>query len=92
MSSSAPPMTEPTTIPAIWPPDKPLWFVVGLVPLPAPAPAVLEVGAPVLEDVDEGKSDGIVDVEIGSVTPEQRVVTFDPRQHESVAFGELVAQ
>lgn len=29
---------------------------------------------------------------IGSSTPTQRVVTFEPKQHESVAFGELAAQ
>lgn len=29
---------------------------------------------------------------IGSSTPTQRVVTLEPTQHESVAFGELAAQ
>ena len=42
-------------------------------------------------DVDDGKSGGI-EVEVGNTTPGQRLVTFEPMQHESVAFGELDAQ
>ena len=44
-----------------------------------------------VELVDEGNKAGIVG-EDGSVTREQRLVTFEPMQHESVALGELVAQ
>ena len=43
------------------------------------------------EVVDDGNNGGIVD-DVGNVTPEQRLVTLEPAQHESVAFGELVPQ
>lgn len=41
--------------------------------------------------VEDGKSVGIEDV-VGKVTPVHRLMTFEAAQHESVAFGELVAQ
>ncbi|KAL8691154.1 MAG: hypothetical protein Q9218_003551 [Villophora microphyllina] len=49
------------------------------------------VGVGVLPLVDEGKRGGNEEV-MGSVTPAQRAVTFEPTQQESVAFGELAAQ
>ncbi len=73
------PKSEPTTIPAIRPPERPeLWDA----PLDGDA---------VLLEVDDGKKGGkeVVD---GNVTPGHRLVTFAPTQHESVALGELVAQ
>lgn len=77
-------MREPMTMPAMAPPER--W---------EPAGAAVEfdeaedVGAVV--EVFVGKSVGIEEIE-GSVTPEQRVVTPEASQHESVALGELVAQ
>lgn len=69
------------TIPAICPLER-----------PEEAPLTFEevaAGAPA--DVVEGKNGGMLEM-IGKVTPEQRFVTFDPTQQESVAFGELEAQ
>lgn len=79
------PTTEPTTMPAICPPDKPS-------PLDESCPAA--AGDPVADGVlpvEDGKRGGIED-EGGKVTPVQRFVTSDPTQQESVAFGELAAQ
>jgi len=45
----------------------------------------------VLLDVEDGKSGG-TEVIVGRITPGHRLVTFEPTQHESVAFGELEAQ
>ena len=84
--SKAAPRMEPITIPAIWPPDK-RWPVGAL---PVAAPEVL-VGDDVELDVEEGNRVGI-EVTVGRVTPTQRLLTLDPLQHESVAFGELAAQ
>lgn len=55
------------------------------------AAALLVDADGVLLDVEEGKRGGI-EVNVGSVTPGHRLSTFAPSQHESVAFGELVAQ
>ena len=44
-----------------------------------------------MDEVDEGKSGGMEDVD-GRVTPVHRRVTLDAAQQESVAFGELDAQ
>ena len=77
--SKAIPKTEPTTIPAICPPDNPaLWEGTGLLEGPELALAV-------------GKSGGIDEV-VGSLTPGHRDVTLEAEQQESVAFGELAAQ
>lgn len=82
-SSNAPKM-DPTTIPAIWPPLKPLL----LPPEECPAPVV---GLPVADAVMvTGCKDA--DAIIGSVTPSHRVVVLEKTQHESVAFGELAEQ
>ena len=84
-SISKAPKTDPTAIPAIAPPDKP-WWAEDL-----PAAAAEEPVADEVLLVEEGKRGGIEEV-IGRVTPEHRVVTFEPTQQESVAFGELAAQ
>ena len=82
-SNRAAPAMDPTTIPAICPPVSP--------PLAGAAPvAVLEAEGP-LEEVELGNSGGM-DEKVGSCTPTQRLVTFEPIQQESVAFGELEAQ
>ena len=73
------------TIPAIAPPERKLW-VPSLV-----VAAVAFVADGTDDDVDDGNKGGIEAV-AGSVTPSQRPVTFEPTQHESVAFGELDAQ
>ena len=83
----AAPITDPTTIPAICLPLRPL--LDELPPAPAPA-AVFEAGG-LLEDVELGNNGGI-DENVGNCTPTHRLVTFDPIQQESVAFGELDAQ
>jgi hypothetical protein len=75
---------DPMTIPAIAPPDN----LLPLVPAAAAALLVAE-GTPV--EVDEGKSGGI-EVEVGNLTPTHRLLTSEPMQQESVAFGELAAQ
>ena len=80
-SKSSPPNTAPTTIPAIWPPERP----------DEPEAPAVEVAAGELADVVDGNRGGMVEL-IGKVTPTQRLVTFDPMQQESVAFGELCAQ
>ena len=71
-------MTDPTTIPAIAPPDRPSFW-----PIPP-------VGEGVVVAVCDGNSGGIEDVG-GNLIPSHRVVTFEATQHESVAFGELAA-
>lgn len=81
-------MTDPTTIPAIWPPDNPLLLL-----------DAAGAGALVVAFVDEGwaldkvvvNRGGMV-VKEGRVTPTQRPVAFEPMQQLSVAFGELDAQ
>jgi hypothetical protein len=78
---SAAPTSEPTTIPAIAPPERP---DPDLAP---PAPEV-EVGA---ADVLDGNNGGI-DVVVGRWMPWQRCSTLALTQHESVALGELEAQ
>ena len=78
----AAPRREPTTIPAVAPPDSP-----ELAP-PAPAAVVDPVGAAVVVVVNRG---GIV-VVVGSLTPTQRDSTSEFTQHESVEFGELAEQ
>ncbi len=52
---------------------------------------MVPVGEDVALEVDEGNSVGI-ELTVGKVTPVQRLLTFEPTQHESVAFGELAAQ
>lgn len=83
---SSAPTTDPITMPAIAPPDKPRW---ADWPFAAAAEVPVAEGAPLL--VEDGKRGGIDEV-VGSVTPAQRFVTFEPIQQESVAFGELAAQ
>lgn len=78
--SNAAPTTEPTTMPAIAPPER--WWP----ELPAAAPAVA-VG----RGEDVGKTGGIDDVS-GSRTPSQRFSTSAATQQESVAFAELWPQ
>ena len=80
--SKAAPNTEPTTIPAIVPPESPVSFRMA---------ALLAEAEELGDEVEEGNSGGI-EVKVGNVTPEQRLVTFDAMQHESVELGELVAQ
>lgn len=82
--TSAAPMMDPMTIPAMAPPDRP---VSDLLP-PFSAPAV-ELGD--AEDVLEGKTGGI-DTVVGRFTPTHRVLTFALTQQESVEFVVLSAQ
>ncbi len=84
--STAAPRMEPTTIPAICPPDSPLLFCEA----PLVALEVLVAEGEVL-DVAEGNNGGIENM-AGKVTPLHLPVTFDVTQHESVALGELDAQ
>ena len=90
--NNAAPTTEPITIPAIAPFDRPepCWLLMPAAPLLADAGGVL-VDVDVDDDVDDGKRGGI-DVKDGSVTPEHLLFTLAPSQQESVAFGELEAQ
>lgn len=81
--NTAAPRTEPTTIPAIWPPDKEL-------DVPVAAAVVLDADGEA-EDVEEGNNGGTENIG-GMVTPSHRPVTFEATQQESVAFGELSAQ
>ena len=82
--NNAAPTIDPTTIPAIAPPERPELLGAG-------AAALLVDADGLLLDVEDGNSGGM-DVIVGSITPGQRLVTFDPMQHESVALGELEAQ
>lgn len=77
------PMTEPTTIPAIFPPDKEP-------EVPVAAAVVLDADGEA-EEVEEGNNGGTENMG-GMVTPSHRLVTFDATQQESVAFGELAPQ
>ena len=81
-SNRSAPITEPTTIPAMAPPER---------PEPLLALAAAPVAEGVLLAVVDGNNGGIDD-SVGKVTPWHRLFTFDPIQHESVAFGELDAQ
>lgn len=81
--SKAAPKMEPTTIPAIFPPERPWCFDRGA------APEVLF--AEELLDVGDGNSRGTGKID-GNVTCWHRLVTFEVTQQESVAFGELNAQ
>lgn len=82
---SSAPKTDPTTIPAICPPDRPWWAGGGFA---AAVDEPVADGAPLVAD---GKRGGMEEV-VGRVTPEQRLVALEPTQQESVAFGELAAQ
>ena len=75
---SAAPRRDPTTIPAIEPPE---------------SPADVPIGAAeaVLEEVLEGNS-GAIDVVVGRCTSAHRDSTPALTQHESVALGELEPQ
>ena len=78
-SNSSAPTIEPTTIPAIAPPLNPP-------PLPATAAA---------EALELAVDDGVrapIDVVMGSSTLSHRVSVLEVIQHESVEFGELLAQ
>ena len=77
-----PPITEPTTIPAIWPRDR---------PLSAAAVVLVAEAVPPAEDVEVGNRGGMEE-NVGRVTPSHRFVTLELMQQESVAFGELDAQ
>lgn len=82
------PRIDPTTIPAIWPPDKP-----GTWPALVVAPDEVEldgVAEEVLVLVKSGCSDEVA--VIARTTPEHRISVLEKTQHESVAFGELAAQ
>ncbi len=81
--SSAAATTEPMTIPAIAPLDRPLLLAC------AGAPVADDVGPPL--DVAVGNRVGLSE-NCGKTTSRQRPVAFDPMQHESVAFSELVRQ
>ena len=85
-ANKAAPTTEPITIPAIAPFDRPesLWLFLPAAPLLADADGVPP-------DVDDGKRGGI-EVKVGNVTPGHLLFTFAPSQQVSVALGELVAQ
>lgn len=76
-------MIEPTTIPAICPPDKEPEE-------PVAAPAVLDADGEA-EEVEDGNNGGTENIG-GTVTLSHRAVTSEATQQESVAFGELVAQ
>ncbi len=76
-------MTEPITIPAICPRDKPPEE-------PVAASAVLDAEG-TAEEVDDGNNGGTENIG-GTVTPSHRVLTSEVTQHESVALGELAAQ
>ena len=80
---------EPTTMPAIWPPERPNPLLEPVAPIVEFVPvAVADAEA---EDVEEGKRGGIETVE-GWGMPVHRLLTLESTQQESVAFGELVAQ
>lgn len=79
----AAPKTDPTTMPAICPPDKEL-------EVPAAAVVVLDADGEA-EEVEEGNNGGTENID-GMVTPSHRLVTCEATQQESVAFGELSAQ
>jgi len=76
----AAPRTDPTTMPAIWPPDRPFLEVAA------------DLGVAVGEPVDVGSESGGMDVVLGRRTFTHRCSTFEFTQHESVEFAELVAQ
>lgn len=77
---SAAPTSEPTTIPAMAPPESP--------GLDWPAPALEDAEG---EDVLVGNTGGI-EMVVGSSTPEQRDSIFALTQHESVELTVLLAQ
>ena len=78
------PRREPTTMPAIAPPESPLL----LVSFPDEPPAVGDA-----VDVTVVVTGGIdVLLKVGRTTPSQRDSAFDPTQQESVALGELASQ
>lgn len=79
----AAPTREPTTIPAMAPPESP---EPDLFP---PDPTEVEVGD--AELVEEGNKGGM-DVVVGNFTPSQRFSTLAFTQQESVELGELSAQ
>lgn len=79
------PNTEPTTIPASCPPDKPL-SADGVFAATTDDP--VGDGVPLVADGKRGGMEAMG----GRVTPTQRFVTSEPTQQESVAFGELAAQ
>lgn len=84
--NNAAPMTVPTTMPAIWPPDRPL---ISLTPGSAPFKDDDDVG--VVELVVEEKS-GCTEVKVGRRTLAHREPELDVTQHESVALTELELQ
>lgn len=85
-ANKAAPITEPITIPAIAPFDRPesSWVF-------PPATPLLAGDVGVLLDVEDGKRGGM-EVKVGSVTPGHLLFTFAPSQQVSVALGELDAQ
>lgn len=82
---SAAPTSEPTTMPAMAPPESPD----PERPAPFAAPADVEDGAP--DDVLDGNTGGIETV-VGRSTPTQRDSTLALTQHESVELTVLSAQ
>jgi hypothetical protein len=84
------PMIDPMTIPAIAPPERPC-----LEPLVVDGAAAAEVAdelAEVVEDDDDEVNSGGMVVAVGNAIPTHLVPESDCSQHESVAFGELLAQ
>jgi hypothetical protein len=80
----AAPKREPTTTPAMAPPERPEPDLAE----PAVAPVEVALGAGAVLDGCQGA----MDVVVGRWTPTQRDSTFALMQHESVELGELAPQ
>ena len=98
-SSRRAPRTDPTTIPAICPPDRPPLLCVGLdvaeldaaLPLVEAVVFAVVVAVAVVFAVDVTVSVGIA-VNTGNLTFWHRLSAFDSRQQESVLFSLLERQ
>jgi len=84
-SRSSAPRMDPTTMPAIWPPLKPLFVEAAAVGVLVPDDVPLIVIVVTIACNDD-------DAITGSATSSHLVVVFENTQHESVAFGELAPQ
>lgn len=85
------PSIDPTTIPAIAPPESPVVRPLLVVAAPDEADPVdeeVELEVAVIEE--KGGSEDVA--AMGNTTPEQMPVVFEKTQQESVAFGELAEQ